>query len=261
MRFIVEIPKRRERNRGKEQVSEEKNNIEKETEIKEAKESKEERNKELKKENGFAIMLQNLALYSIFRKLLLTSIFCIVCLIITVVGVFSYTTETNEPRYLPTSEKGEVVKNYPLNEKGEVEDGDVGSNAIETIKILNTYDYINWRKQIVNAEKYFRDYSWSEYQKSFSDSKTLKTVEDEKSIVNVEVVGEVDIKSKLSGDSYLWRVLVPITIKYYPHKENVRAGYLTQNLNVEIIYTRVPLSENPRQFAIHSYRAQERIKK
>lgn len=254
MRFIVEIPKRRERNREKERVSEEKNNsVEKET--------KEENNQDLKKENGFAIMLQNLALYSIFRKLLLTSIFCAVCLIITVVGVFSYTTESNEPRYLPTSEKGEVIRDYPLNEKGLVEDGDVGSNAIETIKILNTYDYINWRKQIVNAEKYFRGYSWAEYQKSFSDSKTLKTVEDEKSIINVEVVGEVDIKNKLQEGSYFWRVLVPITVKYYPHKENVRAGYLTQNLDVEIVYVRVPLSENPRQFAIHSYRASERLKK
>ena len=214
-----------------------------------------EKDLEKKSEAGYAVLLQNLAIYSVFRKLILVSLFCLVALIVCFSGLFFYTTESIEPRYIPVSENGSFIKEVPITERGSIDDGEVSSNALKVLKILNTYDFKNYKNQIIEAEPYFTMEGWENYQKSLTEAGNLKYVESTKAIVSVKVDGIPEIKSDLKNGIFLWRIVIPSTITYtsfsqdsFYNKENI------QRVNAYFYYKRVPLSENPRQYAIFQMR-------
>lgn len=207
---------------------------------------------------GFAIMLQNFTLYSVFRKLLLVFIFCVITTVIAIFGIMSYTTEDVEARYLMVNEKAHLLREYHTNSRGEIKDGEIISNAVEVVKILNNYDYKNWKEQIIRAEKYFTPSDWADFSKNFFASGTTKTVENEQSIVSVDFTEEPKIISNEKDTNpdkiFTWKVSLPVTVTYYPHDKTKRVQPLRQKGTVELFYKRVLVDENPRQYSIYRYR-------
>lgn len=201
---------------------------------------------------GYAIMLNNFAIYSIFRKLIIVAIISTITLIIGIIGITTYEINNVESKYITVNEKGSVINNVPLKERGDIQDGQIASDAIELITILNTYDYLNYKKQIIKAANYFGNEEWNNFMSQLLKSETLKLVEDEKSIVNVEIKGAPEVISRNDGPVFLWKVTVPVEVRYYPHNEK-RKNILIQKANVEIFYRRVTLEENPKQYQAFAY--------
>lgn len=245
-------------NKKKSDKIENEENTSKEKEIKNSKRKKEQQENVTMDDPAFAVMLQNFTLYSIFRKLLLVFIFCVVTTVIAIFGIMSYTTEDVEARYLMVNEKAHLLREYNTNSRGEIKDGEIISNAVEVVKILNNYDYKNWKDQIIRAEKYFTPSDWADFSKNFFASGTTKTVENEQSIVSVEFTEEPKVISNEKDTNpnkiFTWKVSLPVTVTYFPHDKSKRAQPLRQKGVIELFYKRVLVDENPRQYSIYRYR-------
>ena len=64
-----------------------------------------------------------------------------------------------QPLYFATDSVGRLIEVIPTDKPNMTTD-EVTAWAIEAIQDTFSYDYINYRKQLPNAEKYFTTYGW-----------------------------------------------------------------------------------------------------
>lgn len=199
---------------------------------------------------GFAVMLNNFTLYSIYRKLIALSIMATLLLFFNIGGLFFFTNEEIEPRYTSMNEGGSIYKSAPLTEPY-VSESELLKDAQELTGILYTYDYINYPKQIPKAEQYFSPRGWKSYQDALSQSKNMELVKSEKAIVSVSIEGTPNVaRKRLNPQGYYeWEVIVPAKIIYNLTTHST-GKVRTQEGELEFRYIRATLSQTPKQFAV-----------
>lgn len=206
---------------------------------------------DLQGKTGQSILLQITTAYALYRKVIVMNILTTIAVLVSLVGLALFTTETIEPKYISVSENNMVVEDKPLDQEV-ITESVILTNALEVIDGLNNFDYLNWKKTLPKMQKYFEPNAWYDYQKSLNESKNMEAVKDGKRIVTVEVKGSPVVKKKINESQiFTWKVEVPVLITYKSHVVN--KNDLNQEGLVEIFYQRAKLKDNPRQYWITTY--------
>lgn len=88
--------------------------------------------------------------------------------------------------------------------------------AVNVAKVLNTFDYYNYKTEFNAASKYFTRKGWSNYQKAFKKSGNLQQVLDNELTVTIKI-GENPVileQGVQPNKIYQWKVEIPAVITY-----------------------------------------------
>ncbi len=213
-----------------------------------------------RKEGAFTVTVRNLSLSLAYRRLAFAALVSVIAMVVSLFTLFLVTGKPVPPQYIPVTEDGRLLPLLPLSQAN-VDDGTVGQFALETVRELNNYDYLNWRDQVLVGQSRFIPNAWTQYRKEFDASNVIRTVESQKMIVLGRPTGSVEIENQgLNEGVWTWRVAVPLEIQYVPHAE-AKPGEPVMNLSAKrratLYIQRVPPTLSPGGIAVRAYQEQD----
>lgn len=206
-----------------------------------------------KEENPIeSVIIRNESLYSIYRKLIALSLITFIAVIIAIISTIQIYKMKVPPRYIPLDVENRLLPTVPLD-KPNITNGEVGQLALEAVKAINTYDYINWKEELEKTEVYFTPKGWNAYWDQFKLIGTLNTITSQKMIVSIDITSNMTVPhQKVVNGIYTWLVEIPVKITYYAHRKDA-PGNNIQTGKIILQIERVPTTINPTGAAISSY--------
>lgn len=198
------------------------------------------------------VIVRNLFAFSILRRLSVLTLFAFFCVALSIFSAFQIIKIKTPPQYIQLTEDGRVYPVAPLNQPN-ASDGDIIKFASESVKWINTYDYVNWRDQLQSNADRFSPSGWDNYITELVGSSNLNSVQSERMVVSPRVDGAVEIIQRgvvEDTGQYIWVVQVPASVIYNVGASSER---LTQTGTVTLYITRVQLEISLRGYAIQVY--------
>ena len=116
---------------------------------------------------------------------------------------------SSKPLYFLANEKGQLIHEKPTHEPLPLPQ--VQQWVIEAVEASNSFDYVNFRSQLQNAQKYFVEFAWREYMRVLTASNNLLTVQSGKEVWISRVIGTPKlIRAQQIGATYGWRFEVMV---------------------------------------------------
>lgn len=139
------------------------------------------------------------------------SIFVIITLIIALIYLLK---NPAHPIYFAADEVGRLIQIIPVNTPN-MSTEEVMAWTREAVEAVYSYDYINYRKQLQEAEKYFTTYGWTNYMNALRLSNNLLGLTQRKQILLAQVIAPPKIigQGLLSG-AYAWKFEMPLLVTY-----------------------------------------------
>lgn len=169
----------------------------------------------MKSNDALVLVLSRNAFYKRLHILVLYALFLNFFIIFALVYILGYLLSNPvKPLYFAADETGHLIQIVPVNIPN-MPEAQVRAWTVNAVEGAYSYDYINYRAQLQNVEKYFTSYGWSKYMKALSDSGNLRALTNRKQVVLAQVVGE----PKLLGDGMLagafaWKYELPLLVIY-----------------------------------------------
>ena len=193
---------------------------------------------------------RNVLLYSYYRKTNTLTFLLFIITILSAVCFFYFFFKDVPPRYIPLNDQNQVIEEQPLTSKSGFEDADVFSFALDAIRTMNVYDYINYKEQLQNGMEYFTDAGWNNYVQGFAGSATLNTVRKQHLVVTVQPTNAPEISREgVVSNAYKWQVKQPIEIRYYSQG----SVQFSQSGVVTLLITRRPMISSEYGMGIEVY--------
>lgn len=185
---------------------------------------------------------------------LMLGVYLLSLIVIGVLGAIFYYlyNHTTKPVYFVADHLGRLIQEPPLNAPI-MSDADVANWAVEAIESANTYDFVNFRAQLQNAQKYFTNFGWTTFMKGLSDSNNLLTLQERKWIFVAKVVNKPKLVTKaVVSNVMLWRFEIDLLMSYlkpplFDEKSKLNSAY-----KVTIIVQRQKLLESYKGLAVYS---------
>ncbi|OGT36585.1 MAG: hypothetical protein A3F11_08295 [Gammaproteobacteria bacterium RIFCSPHIGHO2_12_FULL_37_14] len=190
-----------------------------------------------------AIFTRN-AFYRRLHYLVLLTFALSLVVIAILIGIIVFLLKNpTKPLYFATDEIGRLIQDVPLDQPN-MRPEEVVAWAIEAVQAAYSYNYINYRSQLQNAQKYFTTYSWQDYMRALKDSNNLIGVIQRKIIVLARVVGEPKLITQgILGGAYAWRYQMPVLLTNWGPPYNEQSKSLNA-LSVTIVIQRQPLLQS-----------------
>jgi intracellular multiplication protein IcmL len=139
------------------------------------------------------------------------SIVMLVLLIGTLIYVITHPTR---PTYFVADEVGRLMYEVPLSQPN-MSLEDVTAWTVNAVETTYTYNYINFRSQLQNAEKYFTQYGWQEYMKGLTASNNLLALQQRNMIFLARVVQAPKLITQgILGGAYAYKFEMPVVVSY-----------------------------------------------
>lgn len=199
------------------------------------------------------VLVRNMYALMMTRRLTVVAIMAVICAFLAILSAFQVIQVKTPPQYIQLTEDGRVFPLTPLS-RPNVSDGDLLRFASDSVKWVNTYDYMNWRDQLQGQAHRFTEAGWKAYLDLLVARDTLAAVENRKMVVSAEMTGPAQIEKQGLLDEqnrYMWIVKVPVNVNYIPSVGGSQA--LSQKGVVTLYILRVPLATNQRGYAIWLY--------
>lgn len=121
------------------------------------------------------------------------------------------------PMYFVTDDVSRLIQVFPRNVPNMSTD-DVAAWAIEAVEHTLSYDYVNYRLQIQNSQKYFTDAGWRTYMAGLNATNNLLALSQRKYVVIAKVVDKPKLKVEgLLAGAYAYKFELPVLVTYlYP---------------------------------------------
>lgn len=162
------------------------------------------------------------AFYKRLHYLALAAFALALVVIGVLIGVIIYLMEHPvSPLFFATDEVGRLIKIIPVNQPNMPID-DVKAWTIEAVEAAYSYDYINYRSQLQDAQKYFTSYGWTKYMGALQASNNLLALTDKKMVVIAKVAGPLKLVTQgILGGSYAYKFEMPVLVTYWrpPYNE------------------------------------------
>ncbi len=154
----------------------------------------------------------------------------------------------SKPQYFATTRDGKVIPLHSLSDPV-VSTSELLQWAATAATAANTYNFVNYRKELQAASEYFTPTGWKEYQDALKSSRNLETVTAKKLTVNAVATGApIVVDQGLVNGRYKWKIQLPILITYESSSTNISQPSL-----VTMLVTRVPTLETPKGIAIDAF--------
>jgi len=121
------------------------------------------------------------------------------------------------PLYFVTDKVGRLIDDVPRNSPN-MSPEEVEAWAIEAVETACSYDFVNYRLQLQNAQKYFTAYGWHNYMKSLDTSNNLLALTQRKYVIIAKVVDKPKLLVQgILANAYAWKFQMPLLLTYlYP---------------------------------------------
>lgn len=120
-----------------------------------------------------------------------------------------------KPLYFVVDDVGRLVKDVPLD-TANMPLPEIEKWVMEAVENTYSYDYINYRTQLQEAQKYFSERGWREYMEGLRTSNNLLALTERKLVVIAKVVGKPKLLTEgyLPGNIRVWRFEIPVLVTY-----------------------------------------------
>lgn len=120
---------------------------------------------------------------------------------------------TTRPLYFVADPLGRFIQEPPLSAPNMSLD-EVKAWTKEAVENAYSYDFVNFRGQLQNAQKYFSPPAWGEYMKALTISDNLLALQQRKWIFISKVVDTPIANTGLIGGALSWRFEIPMIVTY-----------------------------------------------
>lgn len=116
------------------------------------------------------------------------------------------------PYYFAADDNGRLIQEVPVT-KPNMSTEDVMAWAVRAVEAVNNYDFVNYREQLQNAQKYFTDYGWRKFMEGLRSSNNLLAVTNRKFIITAKVVDKpkILVEGELEG-AYAWKLQMQVLV-------------------------------------------------
>jgi uncharacterized membrane protein len=138
----------------------------------------------------------------------------IVVIVILLLVLYYLHRHPTRPLFFATDNVGRLIHVVPVNIPNMTYDQVVAwtTNAVESSLSM---DYINYRAQLQDTEKYFTNYGWTNFMNTLNSSNNLVALRNRQMIVMAKVVGTPSVdRQGLMGAAYAWKFTMPILATY-----------------------------------------------
>ncbi|OGT47755.1 MAG: hypothetical protein A3E83_04950 [Gammaproteobacteria bacterium RIFCSPHIGHO2_12_FULL_41_20] len=143
------------------------------------------------------------------------------------------------PVYFAADKAGRLIYEEPLTEP--IPTQDVLEWAVEAVQATYSYDFINYRAQLQNAQKYFTSYGWIEYMRALTASNNLLALTNRKMVIIAQIAEPPKVVTTgVLGGAHAWKLEMTLLVTYWsPPFSNTSQFY--NPLQVSMIIQRQPL--------------------
>ncbi len=169
-----------------------------------------------------------------------------------------------QPHYFVADEVGRLMKDIPLSEVNMSSD-DLIDWTVKAVEAANSFDFVNYRRQFQDAQKYFTDNSWATYMKELAISDNLLALKYRRWVFVAKVVEKPTLITEgvLSG-VHAFKFQMPLLVTYLKPPSYDQKSSTSNAFVVTVIVVRRNLLESYRGLAVYSMvisNAPETVKK
>ncbi|MCV9964657.1 DotI/IcmL family type IV secretion protein [Pararhizobium sp. BT-229] len=167
-----------------------------------------------------------------------------IALVISIIGNLAMLPNPPRYRYVPVSTSGLVLPQVPLGQPNH-DDQYVIDWTIDAVTRLHSFDFMNYRLQLQDAQKNMTATGWDSFQASMKDSSNFNAILGNSFVLTAVPTGAGRIVSKEQVDGiYTWTVQFPMLISYRssaPENERrkTEGRVISDALNMTVTVTRV----------------------
>lgn len=138
-----------------------------------------------------------------------------ILVIIMLIWVYVYLRKNpTQPIYFATDSVGRLIEVIPV-ERPNMTNDEVSAWAVEAIQSALSYDYVNYRRQLQQAEKYFTTYGWNNYMKALKANNNLLALNQRKMVVTARVIEQPKLIAQgILGGAYAWKYEMSLLMTY-----------------------------------------------
>jgi intracellular multiplication protein IcmL len=174
----------------------------------------------------------------------------IIAILISII-IFLKATQA-KPHYFVADEVGRLMKDIPLNDLNMSSD-ELLDWAVNAVLAANSFDFINYRHQLQDAQKYFMDESWATYMKELAISDNLLALKYRRWVFVAKVVEKPTLIAEgiLSGVR-AFKLQMPLLVTYLkPPSYDIKSS-ASNAFVVTVIVVRRNLLESYQGLAVYS---------
>lgn len=150
---------------------------------------------------------------------------------------------SSNPIYFATDQVGKLIQVVPTDQPN-MSLTQATAWAMEAVTSAYSYDYLNYRSQLQDAQKYFTNYGWSNYMSALSASNNLLALTQRKQIVIATVVDQPKLLAQglLSG-AYAWKFSMPLLVTYWEPPYDDKSKFYNP-IEITVIIQRQPILQS-----------------
>lgn len=178
------------------------------------------------------VTLRNAFYRDNFRRLIWILLLSLILNIILVIGFIFYTSKPTQKFFFATTDAGQLIPLYPTT-LPVVTNQTILNWVTSNLTTLYSLDFVHYREQLNQTQKFFTPDGWSQFQTAFADQ--LKNIQTEQLITSAtETNVPVITGTGVFDGVYKWQVQVPLLISLQQGKT-----ISTKNVLVTLVVDRV----------------------
>lgn len=139
---------------------------------------------------------------------------CLIAIVVLISLLVYVTKNPTRPLYFLTDSVGRLIQEVPVTVPGMPTDV-VAAWVVEAVEAAYSYNFVNYRAQLQDAQKYFTEYGWRNYMTGLTASNNLLAVTERKMIFVAKVVGPPRLENEgILGGAYSWKFQVPLLVNF-----------------------------------------------
>lgn len=149
----------------------------------------------------------------------------LLCIVILVCSLYYLARHPTKPLYFATDSVGRLLPEVSLDSPS-MTTQQVSDWVVQALQDTYSYDFVNYRAQLQNAQKYFTAYGWSQYMKGLQQSDNLLALSRYKYVIIAKVASTpVLLNQGLLGGHYAWKFQMPVLITYLEPPYDGKTGF------------------------------------
>jgi len=181
----------------------------------------------------------------------------LVALAISIVGNLAMYPNPPRLRYVPVSTNGLVLPQVPLTQPNHPDEY-VVEWTIDALTRLYSFDFLNYRSQLQDAQKNLTAMGWESFQNSMKESNNFAAILGNQFVLTAVPTGAGRVVDKgLVDDAFTWTVEFPMLISYRAAARgsnaiNSEGRVISDSLNMRVTVSRVGVFLNHTGLGIKS---------
>lgn len=202
-----------------------------------------EKSEKIKEKVLRTIMLRNRFFFILYRYSTLVFLTSLASFLFSIIFLIFFAKQPIPPQYIAVNPDGTLIKMESLDiEKPTAE---VQKFALDAIKKMYKFDYINFSEQVQEASSYFTQDGWNEYLDQYVKSGTLTAIKENKWIVTVKPQTiPIVVKKGLVDGVFVWELKTNLEISYVGQTGQLQHGEMYMRI------TRDSVINNPEGLGI-----------